>query len=318
MKPTLSATAVSRSIELPEGNALEWVELLPAGPDIEGRDGRKWRLDDAAAVATASLDGSKDIPIDYEHATEIKAPEGEPAPAAGWIKALEVRNGALWGQVEWTERGGAMVAAKEYRYLSPVFEYEKKGENIIRLLSAGLTNSPNLRMTALNREGEGDMKTPKEILTALGLSEDATVDQVVAAINSVKQERDTAKNSAESPSLDKFVPRAEHDQVLARAANAEAQVAQQEETARNAEIDAEITKALEAGKITPATKEYHVEQCKAEGGLERFRKYVEAAPEIARNTEQTVRAGAGTTLTGDAAKIASMFGHKAEDLKKYR
>ena len=317
----MTDTAIARTIELAEGAAPEWVELLPAGPEVVGRDGRKWRLDDAAAVAAASLDGAREIPIDWEHASDLKASKGEEAPAAGWITKLEARpsssQGALWGKVEWTERGQAQVSAREYRYISPMFEYIKRGRVITRVLSAGLTNNPNFRMTALNRRGGDEMDT-KTIMQALGLSEDASEEQAVTAINALKQERDTAKNHAESPSLDKFVPRAEHDQVLARAANAEAQVAQQEETARNAEIDAEITKALEAGKITPATKEYHVEQCKAEGGLERFRKYVEAAPEIARNTERSVAAGPGTALTGDAAKIAGMFGHTAEELKKYR
>ena len=98
------------------GGAPEWVEVLPAGPDIEGRDGRKWHLEDPEGVAATSLDGMRDIPIDWEHASDIKAPRGEEAPAAGWITQLEVRNGALWGRVEWTERGAAQVASREYRY----------------------------------------------------------------------------------------------------------------------------------------------------------------------------------------------------------
>ena len=89
--------------------------------------------------------------------------------------------------------------------------------------------------------------------------------------------------------------------------------------AREQEIEAEITKALEAGKITPATADYHRAQCKAEGGLERFKEYVEAAPEVARNTNLGgTPPGKGAALTGDAAKIAAMFGHTAEDLKEYR
>ena len=144
----------------------------------------------------------------------------------------------------------------------------------------------------------------KEILTALERPRTPPAIQCRAAVNKLKTDH--------TPAWTNSCARADYDRGGGEGGPG------RKETARNAEIEAEITKALEAGKITPATKEYHVEQCKAEGGLERFRKYVEAAPEIARNTEQTVRAGAGTTLTGDAAKIASMFGHKAEDLKKYR
>lgn len=323
-------TSTAASIELPPpselfpsqgGGAPQWVELLPPGPEVVGRDGRKWRLDDAAQVAISSYDSDRDIPIDYEHSTEIKAPEGEPAPAAGWIKQLQARGGALWGEVEWTDRGRQMVAGREYRYLSPVFLHSKdRPQRILKLLSAGLTNNPNLRMTALNRE-ENSMD--QEILKALGLAEDAGGEQAVAAINTLKTERDNAeekaRNSARQPSLDKFAPRADYDAAVERASNAEAKLAEAGKQVREQEIEAEITKALEAGKITPATADYHRAQCKAEGGLERFKEYVEAAPEVARNTNLGgTPPGKGAALTGDAAKIAAMFGHTAEDLKEYR
>ena len=317
-------------IELPvfssQGSgAPEWVELLPAGPEVEGRDGRRWRLDDAAALARMSLDGSADLPIDYEHATAIKAPQGEPAPAAGWIKELEVRQGALWGRVEWTDRGRAVVEAREYRYLSPVFLHTKgTSPRIVRLLSAGLTNSPNLRLTALNQEGVDDMKIPKAILTALDLAEDATEEQAVTAVNTIKTERETARNQAkekaENPSLEKFVPRADHDTALARATNAETALAEERRKARDAEIETEITAALEAGKITPATADYHRAQCKAEGGLERFKEYVKAAPEVAGDSGLEGKqpgGGEAKALNADETRIAAMFGNTAEDLKKY-
>ena len=336
-------------IELPvfpsQGSgAPEWVELLPAGPEVAGRDGRRWRLDDAAALARMSLDGSADLPIDYEHATSRKAPQGEPAPAAGWITELEARGspsqGALWGRVEWTDRGRAAVASREYRYLSPVFLHSKESpQRIVKLLSAGLTNSPNLRLTALNQEGteeKDDMTLPKAILTALGLAEDATEEQAVTAINTIKTARETAlnraKEKAENPSLEKFVPRADHDAALSsaleRATNAETALAAERSKAREAEIETEITAALEAGKITPATADYHRAQCKAEGGLERFKEYVKAAPEVAGDSglegKQFVSSqggGQATALNADLSssqtRIASMFGNTAEDLKKY-
>ena len=285
-------------------------------------------MDDAAAVAAASLDGSRDLPIDWEHATSRKAPHGDPAPAAGWIAELEARNGALWGRVEWTDRGRAVVEAREYRYLSPEFLHTKGSpQRIVRLLSAGLTNNPNLRLTALNQEGADDMDI-KEMLKALGLSEDATVEQAVTAINTIKTERETARNQAkekaENPSLEKFVPRADHDAALSsaleRATNAETALAEERRKAREAEIETEITAALEAGKITPATADYHRAQCKAEGGLERFKEYVKAAPEVAGDSGLEGKqpgGGAATALNADETRIAAMFGNTAEDLKKH-
>ena len=138
----------------PGSQAPEWVELLPAGPTITGRDRRAWRNDPAAVLAAFQTE-EKDLPIDWEHSSEIKAPQGEPAPAAGWITAMEERAGAVWGRVTWTERGAACVAAREYRYLSPVFTYDKKTDKIARLTSCGLTNQPNLYLAALNAEQQG-------------------------------------------------------------------------------------------------------------------------------------------------------------------
>ena len=336
----MDQTATDFCVELPQGQgAPEWVELFPPGPEIVGRDGRSYLLEDAAAVAAASLDGKTDLPVDWEHATDVKAPKGEEAPAAGWITKIEARAGAVWGKVEWTDRGRAQVEAREYRYISPHFMYTKSRRVLVKLLSAGLTNTPNFTMTALSREGasmnkkilkalglaedatdeqavtaintlrtERDSARSKEIRTALGLAEDATDEQAVTAINTLKTERD----SAQHPSLDEFVPRADYDLAVAS-------VSRNAKQALDSEIDTAIAKALEAGKITPATEEYHRAQCRLEGGLERFRKYVGVAPEVARNTNLGgTPSGKTAELTGDAKKIASMFGHKAEDLKKYR
>src|ERR1700722_5080442 len=93
-------------------SAPEWIELLPAG-DFAGRDGRgPFRLSNPAAVviATVGLRMDAGLPIDYDHATDFAAPSGRPAPAAGWIRAIEVRDGALWGKSRmdqsWQSRGG--------------------------------------------------------------------------------------------------------------------------------------------------------------------------------------------------------------------
>ena len=167
----------------------------------------------------------------------------------------------------------------------------------------------------------------KEILKALGLSGDATTEQAVEAIEALKAERDSAeekaRNSAQSPSLEKFVPRADYDAALKlakeKATNAETKLAEHEAQALEAEIEGAITVALEAGKITPATADYHRAQCKAEGGLERFRKYAAAAPEVAANSGLDNKSPGGdkaTALNADEKRIAEMFGNSAEELAK--
>ncbi|WP_444667131.1 phage protease [Cereibacter changlensis] len=96
-----------------------------------------------------------DLPVDFEHATQIKGGRGEPAPAVGWIKAVEARNGALWGRVDWNTDGANAVASRAYRYPSPVFRFDPATKAVLAMVSAGLTNNPNLHLAALNAPASG-------------------------------------------------------------------------------------------------------------------------------------------------------------------
>lgn len=150
--PAHGLTPARHVVDLNGAGVPGWVELIPAG-EFSGRDGRGPYTLDAEAVQTAFASWGMPLVIDYEHQAFNAAENGQPAPAAGWINALDVRDGALWGQVEWTERAAGHVAAREYRFLSPVFDHDKAG-HVLRLLGAGLTNNPNLYLTALNRRDE--------------------------------------------------------------------------------------------------------------------------------------------------------------------
>ena len=85
--PSNSASALCRELLWDSGDKPEWIQLLPLGPAVEGRDGRAWTMSDADAVVAAS---ELPLVLDWEHATEIKAPKGDEAPAAGWITELRV------------------------------------------------------------------------------------------------------------------------------------------------------------------------------------------------------------------------------------
>ena len=147
----------SHSAELPAPSpeapaAPKWIQLLPPRT-FSGRDGRgPYRVDDPEAVIAATREyfGNADIPLDYNHQTEHAAENGKPAPAAGWIKKLEGSSYyGLWGRVEWTEAGARAVAAKEFRYVSPVFFHDKDGR-VLMIQSAALTNLPNLAFFRAN------------------------------------------------------------------------------------------------------------------------------------------------------------------------
>lgn len=140
----------------------EWIELIPQGPVVTGADGRRWLNDSQNTILAAFAARNRPMVIDWEHASEHRAPVGLDAPAAGWIDRIEVRAGAIWAHVErWTERAAAMLKAGEYRYVSPVFNYEKETGRIRELTSIGLTNQPNLPLQALNqRDWSGQLSEP--------------------------------------------------------------------------------------------------------------------------------------------------------------
>lgn len=132
------------------------VQLFPAGA-FKARDGRPkdvrdgyWFIDSQVAGRLIAKAASRatDLVIDYEHQTLNSSENGQPAPAAAWFKgsALEWREGlGLFAiQVAWTKNAATMIAGKEYRYLSPVFSYDKITGEVLELHHVGLTNFPAL------------------------------------------------------------------------------------------------------------------------------------------------------------------------------
>lgn len=133
----------------------EWIELIPPGPAVAGADGRRWLHDAPNLILSAFAARTRPMVIDWEHATEHRAPHGLDAPAAGWIDRLESRSGSIWGHVSaWTERAAQQLRNREYRFLSPVFRFEKATGRIVELVSAALTNQPNLNLAALNQRAQ--------------------------------------------------------------------------------------------------------------------------------------------------------------------
>lgn len=305
--PSLSGLALN----FEGATAPDWVQLTPAGPRIMGRDGRWWTLPDAAAVA-ARFDPTKEPQIDIEHASQILAPAGAPAPAVGWIKEIAVRDGALWGRVEWTPDGAALVASRAYRYLSPVFTFDGETGEIGRIVCAGLTNSPNLEMAALNAQQENEpMDTA--VLLALGLPTTATAADAVVAINTLKSEKTVALNSAQHPDPNKFVPKADHQLALNRISEFETAA----KTRRETEIVACVDAAIAAGKVAPASKDYHLASCRAEGGLERFQAFIGTAPVIAPPgaLDGKTPPDANAALTADELAVCRQLGMDPKTFK---
>jgi len=319
MKRSLFATALCFALD---GSVADWIELIPAGPDVAGIDGRAWINDDPDAIVAAFQRRHRPLVIDWEHATEHRAPQGLDAPAAGWIDQVENRNGAIWGHAEWTAKASAQIADKAYRFLSPVFLYDKKSTRIIALTSVGLTNTPNLTLTALNREEseESSVSLLNGLRVALDLSGEPSEEHCLSAVRALKADLATARNRAETPPYEKFIPRADYDAALTRASNAEEKLKAMEIEKRDAQISELIEQALKDAKITPPSKDYHTAMCRTEGGIEAFKDLMTKTPALLNQEsalDKKKPEGTGTSLNAELQQVASMFGNSADDLRKY-
>jgi phage I-like protein len=161
--------------------AADWIMLLPiaAGGLVATVDSRgPYRVRDAAKLATDSLQraGGR-LPIDENHSTDLAAPRGEPAPARGWATELQARADGIYGKVEWSAPGAALMSERAYRFISPVITHDAAGY-VLAMPRASLVNTPNLRgMPALN-------------------SENVPMDQLLAALRKLLNLPDTADEAA--------------------------------------------------------------------------------------------------------------------------
>lgn len=179
--------ALLQAAPLPADPVAEWVHLLPAGT-ISTQDGRgPYRVEDPARLIAESLqgDGAK-LPIDENHAIDLAAPRGEASPSRGWIVELQARDDGIWGRVDWTATGRALLAERAYLALSPAIAHDASGR-VLRILRASLVNRPNLRgLTALHQENP--MSLMQRLAELLGLETDATEDALIERVTALHQQ----------------------------------------------------------------------------------------------------------------------------------
>ncbi len=170
----------------------DWLHLVPYG-EWRGHPARPFQVGPAEAaqiLANHDKRGGTRLVLDYEHQTIRSLDNGRPAPAAGWIDRLELREDGVWGHVEgFTPAAEAFLRAREYRYLSPVLAFDRRDKRTgeaagLHLHSAALTNVPFL--DELTPVVNSDTTTPEnsmlELRKLLGLADDATDLEVVAAV----------------------------------------------------------------------------------------------------------------------------------------
>jgi phage I-like protein len=208
IKPTPSQIAIAACLFEFSDTVSTEIQLLPAGL-FKARDGRPsplkgWFIDtEIASALIAQANSQQDqLLIDYEHQTLNAVNNGQPNPASGWFKELEWREGVgLFAvNVDWTAKASAAIAAKEYRYISPVFTFDKTTGAVTSLLMAALVNTPALDgmkdLTALATSffsptlAKGNTMETEELLERLrymlNLPTLSTVDEVMAELDKLK------------------------------------------------------------------------------------------------------------------------------------
>ncbi len=191
------------------GEAVPQRVLLAPWGQVESTNGSFVVDEESANMTLRAFDEhGTDLPIDYEHQTlggTYSSPNGQ-APAAGWVKRLLAEPGVgLVAEIEWTDQAKKMLAAKEYRYLSPVAIIRKNDRKLVAIHSAALTNKPAIvgMRPIINRaetQAGEDRAEPLSVLRdELDLPVDAAPDEVLLAASQrlADLERDARQSQVE-------------------------------------------------------------------------------------------------------------------------
>ena len=323
------------------------IQLLPYGEfrAIDGRpaDAPAWYLTeenghDVAALANSSINR---LVIDYEHQTLNKEKNGQPAPAAGWMRWFEFTPQGLFADAQWTDKAGQMIAGKEYRYISAVFAYDTLGY-VRKIYHAALTNYPGIDgmaevLAAASAQflppspQEGAPMKLAELLRQVFDTPDATEAQLEAALTALVakkpatvalsavfdelQSRDTRiaalTAQAARPDPAQFVPVATMQEMQQQISALTAQIS-------GDKADTLIQAALSAGKLLPAQKDWAHSLAKQDNGAAMLAAYLDTViPVAALSASQTDGKDLGGTkvaaLTAEEKAAAKMLGMSDAD-----
>ena len=152
--------------------------------------------------------GAPELLVDADH----DSANGGSTRAYAWAANLRIESDGLYADFKFTDEGAKVVNDREYRFVSPVFSLSEDGE-IASLESIALTNRPNLPVSCvLNRESAGvvtvedtkEKPNMEKILSALGLGPDASEDDAVAAIETMKTKISDAEAAALNAEAEAF------------------------------------------------------------------------------------------------------------------
>jgi phage I-like protein len=143
-------------VELSDSDGPAWIQVAQAGEYF--KSGYPFKLNAQVftdIITNFNTTKNRVIPIDFEHASEADATEGEipirGAPAQGWITKLEMREDgeSLWALVDWLPLARQYIKSGQYKFFSPAIRFNARDKTTgkvigARMTSGALTNNPFL------------------------------------------------------------------------------------------------------------------------------------------------------------------------------
>lgn len=255
-------------------------------------------------------------PVNYFHrgASNVAAPIDDKI-AAGWITGAEYRDAPVAGlyvRIKYTDKARGHIVADEIAYLSAEFDIDRMSKSTGKmqgptLTGAGLLNDPFINEAVAIAAAETGVNLNPEFLKSLGLSEDATDADVLAAI---------AKLTAVGVQLTEGSTKLAETEVKlaeteAQAVKLAAEVASLKLSARTAEVKSFVDGLVKALKVTPAARA-EVEKLGLANGVESIKFF-----ELMSPAGSTVEVGVtGTPGATDPKKdAAARFNARCAELE---
>lgn len=301
----------------------EWIQLTPAGV-FTACDGRGPFVADVDAILTAAK--GRKLPIDINHAIDIKGAKGEPSPAVGWVEELQARKTGIWGRVNWTDAGLEILRRREYGAISPVLIATKdKPARVVEIARASLCNDPALPQLnrLFNKNGETPMD--KELRAVLGLPETASDDEVLACVKDVKasqkamtetfsslkkeiglDEKTDVKTTVETFKSRLATGNTATTELEEKVSQLNAKLVEVEHQRLREKAEAFVAKAIADFKIVPALKDHFIDRyCRAPAEVEKEISAMPALMQAGLGKSQPVAEG---ILSDEEKRVCELMG----------
>ncbi len=265
--------------------------------------------------------------VDYNHGDQN-------GRAAGWITALEVRNGSeLWARVEWTDEAAEAIRRREYQFTSAEFAwaYQDKGDGTDRgptLLAMAITNRPfveGMQPLALSEKVSQAMsdsraaKPPEAKPSTSGgkAPEESEMEQQLRQLLGLDEKTDVLE-AVKALKDNRTVVLSERDTLKVKLTEVSAERDDLKRQLGEASRDALLARYEGEGKLTPAMREAWAAEM-ALNEPERFSKLMGTLPVVVDLTERGSDGGANAgdaKLTEAEISLGRQLGISEADLLK--